>query len=386
MCGRTESKKARKGFEMENYREGERLYPIKNDERSVGMPKAKKHGYAAFVAVVILVLAIAVVCAACLNGDHGDWMQAFADFSVSKGFLFWNGGDGGADETESFPENVETSEVTDGTERVSEEKKEDTSEAYSESETDKNEETERVHTVTVDLSEAEKGDGYLIDLTGSRVDTEELLAEGFADGKTYYSSLPAVLIIHTHTSETYVDADMEDPSHLALRGVVSVGEQISSELNRRGIPTVHCTVIHDGVSSLDSYSNAADTIRTMLEIYPSIQYVIDLHRLNEADESGFLMRTEANTSESSAQIRLTVSTGGDLPRNNLILALSLRQKLNMNERRLCMPVVLTGGKMNSDLSRYYLKLDVGGMGNSVSEAKTAGKYFAIALAEILRTK
>ena len=184
----------------------------------------------------------------------------------------------------------------------------------------------------------------------------------------------------------YWDAEEGDPTHKALRGVVAVGEQISAELNRRGIPTVHCAVIHDGVSSLDSYSNAADTLKTMLQIYPSIKYVIDLHRLNEIDESGLLIRTEASVSDSAAQLRLTVSGGGGSPRKNLILALCLRQRLNANGRRLCMPVLLTEGRMNSDLSQYYLKLDVGGLGNSVSEANAAGKYFAVALAELLKTK
>ena len=152
------------------------------------------------------------------------------------------------------------------------------------------------------------------------------------------------------------------------------------ELNKRGVPTVHCTVIHDSDGKV--YENAKNTVEAMLKIYPSIEYVIDLNRLDVADEKGRVVRTLSALE--TAQIRVTVSSDGILVRDTLALALSLRRDMNGDGKNLCMPVVFTDSSYCAELSLYYLKVDVGSYGNSAEEAVSAGALLAETLAGILK--
>ena len=234
--------------------------------------------------------------------------------------------------------------------------------------------------IEADMSLSEKGDGYIINYSGMAVDAEGLLEMGFGNAKYSYSERPVVLLLHTHTSEGYSDTDRSNPMHLMTRSVVAVGERISQELNRRGISTVHCTVIHDDKGS--PYGNARETIEMMLEIYPTIEYVIDLHRAELYDEDGRPIKITSPSGD--AQIRVTVSSEGQKMRDSLALALTLRQRLNRNDQRLCLPVVFTSSSYNALLSPYYLKIDVGSIGNNASEALEASKIFAEAFADVLK--
>ena len=240
---------------------------------------------------------------------------------------------------------------------------------------------ETVEYVVKDMSFSQLGDAYLINYSKLNPDARGLLEMGFKGGKYTYSEAPVVLVLHTHTSEDYADADAQDPLRLLTHSVLTVGERIVYELSRSGVPAVHCTVIHDGEGE-DAYANAADTIATMLKIYPSIQYVIDVHRAEELDGNGMPVKSEAPSGDS--QIRVTVSSGGQLTEDTLSLALCLRRELNSDDKKLCMPVVLTDSKYNADLSAYYLKIDVGTQSNEVEEAISAASLFAEAFAQTVK--
>ena len=232
-----------------------------------------------------------------------------------------------------------------------------------------------------DLSYAERGDGYFYNYSDRDPDVEGLLEMGFAEGREYYSERPVVLIIHSHIKEGYCDFDSSNATHSLTKSVLTVGERVAYELNRRGVPTVHCTVIH-GEGEGGAYGDAAETIAEMLKIYPTIEYVIDLHRLDDRDGEGRILKTESAVG--CGQIRLTASSDGEFWEENLSLALALRKELNSGDRRLCLPVVFTDVKLNAKSAPRYLKIDVGASGNSTAEAVKAGEYLARALAEILK--
>jgi hypothetical protein len=59
----------------------------------------------------------------------------------------------------------------------------------------------------------------------------------------------------------------------------------------------------------------------------------------------------------------------------------------MNEKSVgaCMPIVLTEGlDASGEEGCFFLKVEIGGPGNSVEEAKFAGARFASVLAEVLK--
>ncbi len=232
----------------------------------------------------------------------------------------------------------------------------------------------------VDLSQIEKGESYVVNYSDKAVDIEGLLDRGFAGGEAVGSAAPLVLIIHTHTSEEYLGAES---GYRGLKTVVSAGEAMSEAANRLGVPSVHCTVIHDG-DGKNSYLNARKTVEVMLEIYPSIKYVIDLHRISLYD-GGLPIKTVSGGRDGSAQIRLTVGAKEEYGnwQEDLSLCLALRKSLNQNGNRVCMPVVISPNLPNGDVSRYYFMADIGACGNTVEEAMAAGKRLGVALADVL---
>lgn len=228
--------------------------------------------------------------------------------------------------------------------------------------------------VESDLSFAERGDSYIINYTDRAVEISELLDRGFVDSEVPGGAAPSVMILHTHTSESYLGSTSE-----YLDGVISVGDALSRKLNSLGLTTLHCTVIHDGGEG-NAYIAARETIETMLRVYPSIKYVIDLHRI-ELELDGLPVKTLS--SAGAAQIRLTVSADGEGWQESLSLALSLRQRLNVGDARICMPPTLSPSRYNSDLSPYYLMVDVGATGNTAREAILAAERLAQALCDTI---
>lgn len=333
--------------------------------------------------VLVSALLIAALCII-LIGDKTQIAEKLASFSMFNGFLFFAENATGSEddlsesviEDEDLTDAVSETDASVQTDNIPE----DESEGESLSETVA---TVRENTVTKDLSFMEYGDTYYVNQTDERIAAQPLIEGGFSGGLADGDETPQVLVIHTHTSETYWGADPENASHKVLRGVVAVGETLMTELNLRGIPTVHCTVIHDGDSKRDSYEKTAETIKTMLEIYPSLRYVVDLHRLSDCDENGLFIRTCAP--DGSAQLRLTAGLDDSLRYDDLTLALCLRKRLNAQASGTCMPVVLTTGSLaRINAECFYLKVDAGGIGNTVEEAKSAVLRFAVALSELLK--
>ena len=288
------------------------------------------------------------------NGQNGVMIPGTETERESIRYTETEGG-GKGEESESTARN-ETESIT---EAESEEKNE-----------------EQPSCIIKDLSEKYRGEGFVINFTEEKVDISSLLDRGFVDSETAGNKAPTVMIIHTHTTEEYKKGSDYFRGPVS---VVSVGEAITDELNRAGLGTLHCTVIHDS-GNRNAYLEAKDTIQTMLEIYPSIKYVIDIHRM-VISEAGVPIKTLS--ASGAAQVRLSVSAEsseiGDW-HESLSLALSIRHEMN-KEDGICMPIVITGGGYNSNLSVYHLVAEVGTDQNSVEEAILAGRAFARAIAE-----
>ena len=105
---------------------------------------------------------------------------------------------------------------------------------------------------------------------------------------------PQVLIVHTHTTESYepyqrsyYDAEYpfrtRDPDYNMTR----VGDALAQKLAEHGISVLHDGTIHDYPAYTGAYDRSEVTIRAALEEYPSIKVIIDLHRdaISSADGS-----------------------------------------------------------------------------------------------------
>ena len=92
------------------------------------------------------------------------------------------------------------------------------------------------------------------------------------------SSVPQILIYHTHSQETYRDFGPGNPS----ARVTAIGEILAGRLRERGWNVIHDTTPYDMEGgSLDrsrAYTYALDGITRILEENPTIQVVLDVHR------------------------------------------------------------------------------------------------------------
>ena len=209
---------------------------------------------------------------------------------------------------------------------------------------------------------------------------------------------PVVLIIHTHGTEAYSpegSISYDGKSDLARssdieQNVVAVGSVIAEVLNQNNVRTLHCTVMHDAESYKDSYNRSAATIREYLAKYPSIQYIIDIHRDSVTDSSGSILRpVTVVDGEATAQVMCVVGSdygGANHPdwQNNFSFALKLRSKLNQKNEKLCRPVYLRASAYNQQYAPISLLLEVGTSGNYLSEAKAAARLCAEAIADIIK--
>lgn len=205
---------------------------------------------------------------------------------------------------------------------------------------------------------------------------------------------PVVLILHTHGTESYsqngesYQADTPFRTQDSSQNVVAVGRVLADELNLRGIETLHCEIMHDAEDYNSSYALARRSIEDYLEKYPSIRYIIDLHRdaIIRSDQS--MVAPAIDTPDGrAAQVMLVVGTdayGADHPdwQDNLNIACKLQSRLNA-EFSLARPINLRGASFNEQFRAGSMLLEVGSCGNTLEEAKTAVRLFAAAFADML---
>lgn len=204
---------------------------------------------------------------------------------------------------------------------------------------------------------------------------------------------PAVLILHTHTTESY-SGENYTPSgeYRTLEenyNMLSIGAEVARTLEEQGITVIHDRTLHDYPSYNGAYSHARESIRELLKQYPSIQLVLDLHR--DATESGQpQLRTQARVNGNpSAQLMLVMGTDtGGLEHGtweeNLSLALKLQLQLERRSPGITRPISLRSQRFNQDLSPGALLVEVGAAGNSRAEALVAARELALAIADLSR--
>lgn len=201
---------------------------------------------------------------------------------------------------------------------------------------------------------------------------------------------PAVLILHTHATESYTQGDEfyeESSSYRTLDeryNMLSIGDAVAKQLEKAGIRVLHDRQLHDYPSYNGSYLHARETISQILEQHPTIQLVLDLHR-DAAGEGRHQLRTEAAAEgEPSAQLMFVVGTNAsgqahDNWEDNLALALKLQVQLERQCPGIVRPVNLRAQRFNQDLCPGALLVEVGAAGNTRQEALRAARQLADAI-------
>lgn len=206
---------------------------------------------------------------------------------------------------------------------------------------------------------------------------------------------PQILILHTHGSEAYTPAAGTDilwsGDHRTTDSrcnVVRVGDEMANVFSAAGLSVLHDRTLYDYPAYAGAYDRSLAALEAYLERYPSIRFVLDIHRDAVADSSGNQYKLVTETG-GTAQLGLVVgSDGSGLPhpgwRDNLHLAVTLQARLLATEPTLMRPVLLRDSRYNQHISPGALLVEVGAAGNAPEEALRAGRLLAAALAELIR--
>ena len=204
---------------------------------------------------------------------------------------------------------------------------------------------------------------------------------------------PAVLILHTHTTESYTKKQENYEETAQYRtldesyNMLSVGDEVAHFLEQAGIAVIHDRQIHDYPSYNGSYVHARSALEELLDRYPSVQLVLDLHR-DALEKDGRQVRTAAGGGELPvAQLMFVVGTDESRKNHknweeNLSLALKLQFLLEKATPGIMRPVNLRQQRFNQDLHEHALLVEVGTAGNSHAEALAAARKLAEAIAAL----
>ena len=207
---------------------------------------------------------------------------------------------------------------------------------------------------------------------------------------------PQVLILHTHTTEGYMTYDAgyynpgdRDRTKNHKKNVCAVGEAIRLTLEAHGITAIHDTTVHDSPQYTGAYTRSATTAQKILEKYPSIQVVLDIHRDAVMENGAVVKPTATVEGKQAAQMMLitgTVTTDA-LPhphwRKNLALSTQLQAALDKVSPDLMRPLNTVASRYNQHLSPGWMLVEVGAEGNTVAEAVYSGQILAETLAKLL---
>lgn len=205
------------------------------------------------------------------------------------------------------------------------------------------------------------------------------------------SGEPTVLIIHTHTSESYEKGEQDYAETAPYRtldegyNMLSIGDRLAELLEAEGIRVIHDRQFHDYPAYNTAYTHARKSIQLQLQENPGICLVLDLHR-DAADGEGRQLRTQAGEA-GCAQLMLVLGAGNSgLPNSrwaeNLSLALKLQATLQEQCPEICRPISLRSQRFNQDLASHSLLVEVGAAGDSREAALAAAEALAKGLAAL----
>ena len=212
---------------------------------------------------------------------------------------------------------------------------------------------------------------------------------------------PQVLILHTHGSEAYTpvpgtegivwSGDYRTTDY--RYNVVRVGDEMAEVLGEAGISVLHDRTLYDYPNYTGAYDRALAAIQTYLEKYPSIRFVLDVHRdaIEDGQGNQYKAVSEVEGVGIPAQMSLVMGSDGSGLEHpdwleNLRLAVAVQQDVLEHHPTLMRPVLLRNSRYNQHATTGSLLLEVGAAGNSPEEAVLAGRLFAERFAAVLKEK
>ena len=240
-----------------------------------------------------------------------------------------------------------------------------------------------------------EGEVYVYNRTSFDLDAS-VLREGTVD--VNLGEGPQILIVHSHGSEAYSQNDGDtyeesDPYRTTdcTHNVVKVGEEMATVFRAHGFQVIHDTTLFDYPSYNEAYDRSKAAVEQWLEKYPTIQVVLDVHRdALEGSEGEIYKMVSTEAGKKVAQVMLVIGSSGggaDFPRwkDNLAFAVLLQRNLVRGYTSLARPIVLRNSRYNQQLLPGSILVEVGGHGNTLTEAIDGARLWADNVARTLLT-
>lgn len=204
---------------------------------------------------------------------------------------------------------------------------------------------------------------------------------------------PKVLIFHTHSQEAFRDSIPGD----ANTSIVGMGKYLADRLNEKGIEALH----HDGVYDLingkldrsRAYEMSEIGVKEILNQYPSIEVVIDLHR-DGVNENTHLV-TEVNGKATAKLMYFNglsrTKANGDIAylynpyiQDNLAFSFQMQMKTEELFPGLARRIYLKGYRYSLHMMPKSLLIEAGAQTNTVEEMRNAMDLLAEILNQVLK--
>ena len=221
------------------------------------------------------------------------------------------------------------------------------------------------------------------------VDAEKFLSMDLSVERT--ADKPQILIYHTHSQETFADYN-ENPDAT----IVGVGTYLTELLEAKGYQVIHDTTVYDykdgKLDRSQAYTYALEGITGILQKYPSIEVVLDVHRDGVAE--GTKLVTEVN-GKPTAQIMFFNGTSqtpdGPIeylpnPNREANMAFSFQMQLKATEQYpgFTRHIYLKGLRYNQHVRARTALVEVGAQTNTYAEALNAMEPLADLIGQVLR--
>lgn len=234
---------------------------------------------------------------------------------------------------------------------------------------------------------------YISNSTGYELSVTDL-QEPFAAVLT--GEEPQILILHTHGSEAYTPAEGtvvwsgEYRTTDSRYNVVRVGDEMAAVFGEAGLSVLHDRTLYDYPHYNGAYDRALSAIQSYLAQYPSIRFILDVHRdaIEDGQGNQYKVVSPIDGQGAAAQMSLVIgSDGSGLSHpdwmENLRLAAAIQQDILTEYPTLMRPLLLRNSRYNQHATTGSLLVEVGAAGNSPEEAALAGRLFAGRMAAVL---
>lgn len=235
---------------------------------------------------------------------------------------------------------------------------------------------------------------YTVDSTTmineSQLNVDDLLGRSMKINMA--SNGPKVLVFHTHSQEAFANSVAGDVNTT----IVGMGKYLSEQLNSLGIETLH----HDGVYDLingqldrsKAYQQAEVGVKNILNQYPSIEVIIDLHRDGVPETTHLVTEIEGKQVAKIMYFNglCRTKSNGDLTsmpnpyiQDNLALSFQMQLESEKLYSGFTRRIYLKGYRYNMHLMPKSLLIEAGAQTNTVEEVKNAMELLAKVLSEVL---